>query len=192
MPRSVRQLGRGPPASGFHQKLEEIRDETDVGIFFTSSPHLITSSSLQLSLAAPMPIVSVYSNRCDVRQLYPLRFEPILRRYLWGGRRLETVLGKPLAAGNDYAESWEIVDHNHDQSVVSFGPLQGTTLSQLLTQYSTELLGRHAPATQFPLLFKFLDANQNLSVQVHPNDEQARRLVPPDLGKNRSLGGLAC
>lgn len=119
-------------------------------------------------------------------QLYPLRFEPILRRYLWGGRRLETVLGKSLAAGNDYAESWEIVDHNRDQSVVSFGPLQGTTLSQLLKQRGAELLGRHAPAKQFPLLFKFLDANQNLSVQVHPNDQQAQRLQPPDLGKTEA------
>ena len=64
--------------------------------------------------------------------LYPLRFRPILRRYLWGGRRLETVLGKRLASGNDWGESWEICDHGSDQSVVEFGPLAGTTLGQLV------------------------------------------------------------
>ena len=60
---------------------------------------------------------------------YPLRFEPIFRRALWGGRRLETVLGKSLPPGNDYAESWEIVDHGADQSCVTHGPLQGMALS---------------------------------------------------------------
>jgi mannose-6-phosphate isomerase len=121
-----------------------------------------------------------------VPQLYPLRFQPLFRRYLWGGRRLETVLGKPLGDGNDYAESWEIVDHGHDQSVVSSGPLAGAALSQLLSEYGTDLLGRHAPVKRFPLLFKFLDANQKLSLQVHPNDQQAALLQPPDLGKTEA------
>ena len=64
--------------------------------------------------------------------LYPLRFRPILRRYLWGGRRLETVLGKSLPPGDDWAESWEIVDHGADQSTVEFGPLAGETLGGLV------------------------------------------------------------
>ena len=64
--------------------------------------------------------------------LYPLRFEPIFRRYLWGGRRLATVLGKPIGEGSDYAESWEIVDHGPDQSRVAFGPLAGSTLGDLV------------------------------------------------------------
>ncbi|MFO7906438.1 MAG: type I phosphomannose isomerase catalytic subunit [Planctomycetota bacterium] len=117
---------------------------------------------------------------------YPLRFKPILRRYLWGGRRLETVLGKPLPPGNDYAESWELADHGADQSVVTSGPLSGTTLHELVRQHGSALLGPHAPQPQFPLLFKFLDAQKPLSVQVHPNDEQAARLTPPDRGKTEA------
>ena len=119
-------------------------------------------------------------------QLYPLRFKPILRRYLWGGRRLHSLLGKPLGDENDYAESWEVVDHGQDQSVVLAGTLRGVTLGQLVHEQGTALLGRHHPQRQFPLLFKFLDAHRNLSVQVHPNDQQGSRLVPPDLGKTEA------
>ncbi len=122
--------------------------------------------------------------------LYPLRFQPILRRYLWGGRRLET-LGKALGAGNDYAESWEIVDHAADQSVVAGGPLAGLTLSQLIAQHGAELMGRHNGLRQFPLLLKFLDAHDRLSIQVHPDDARAARLVPPDLGKTEAWVILA-
>jgi mannose-6-phosphate isomerase len=117
---------------------------------------------------------------------YPLRFQPVLRRYLWGGRRLETVLGKPLPPGDDYAESWEVVDHGEDQSVVVAGALEGMTLGQLVSQFGNALLGSDAPQAQFPLLFKFLDAQKNLSVQVHPNDQQAAQLVPPDRGKTEA------
>lgn len=131
-------------------------------------------------------------------ELYPLRFRPIFRRYIWGGRRLATELGKPIGTDNDYAESWEIVDHEQDQSVVEFGPLQGTKLSELVQSQPVELLGERVAAAisstcvppalrnRFPLLFKFLDAHRNLSVQVHPNDEQASQLDPPDLGKTEA------
>ena len=118
--------------------------------------------------------------------LYPLRFRLLVRRYLWGNRRLETVLGKPLDPGNDYAESWEVADHGADQSIVDQGPLAGTTLGELVRQRGPELLGCHHPQPTFPLLVKFLDAAQALSVQVHPNDEQAARLDPPDLGKTEA------
>jgi mannose-6-phosphate isomerase len=117
--------------------------------------------------------------------LYPLRFQPILRRYLWGGRRLES-LGKTLGAGQDYAESWEVVDHNADQSVVLRGPLEGTTLAELVEMQGPALLGRHAPLKHFPLLFKFLDAHDRLSIQVHPDDARAAQLDPPDLGKTEA------
>ena len=117
--------------------------------------------------------------------LYPLRFEPLFRRYIWGGRRLGTVLNKPIGSGEDYAESWEIVDHGLDQSVVAFGELR-MPLGDLVADYGPALFGRHHPQRQFPLLFKFLDANQSLSVQVHPDDRQAAQLEPPDLGKTEA------
>ncbi len=119
-------------------------------------------------------------------QLYPLRFSPILRRYLWGGRRLGTALGKPIGDESDYAESWEVVDHGDDQSRVAFGPLKGIELRQVVAEYGPALFGRHAPQSRFPLLFKFLDCNRHLSVQVHPNDAQAAQLDPPDLGKTEA------
>ena len=118
---------------------------------------------------------------------YPLRFEPVFRSYIWGGRRLETVLQKALPNdGLDYAESWELVDHGENQSVVANGSFAGQTLSALVAKHGESLLGRHHPQNQFPLLFKFLDCNRNLSVQVHPNDAQAAELDPPDLGKTEA------
>jgi len=128
-----------------------------------------------------------------------MRFRPLFRRYLWGGRRLGSLLHKPLGEGTDYAESWEVVDHGPDQSVVVAGPHSGATLADLLASHPEELLGRQiaqvptvslsgscAMRPQFPLLIKFLDAHQNLSVQVHPNDDQAARRMPPDLGKTEA------
>lgn len=118
--------------------------------------------------------------------LYPLRMEPLFRQYLWGGRKLATHLGKPIGPEGPYAESWEVCDHGADQSRVAFGPLAGTTLGELVRHRGEELLGRHAPQPQFPLLLKFLDCHQNLSIQVHPNDQQAARLEPPDQGKTEA------
>jgi len=123
--------------------------------------------------------------------LYPLVFQPVLKRYLWGGRRLGNVLGKPIGEGNDYAESWEIADHENGQSIVADGPLAGTSLHELVTSRGPELLGRHAPQSRFPLLFKFLDCQRDLSVQVHPNDAAAAQLTPPDLGKTEAWVVLA-
>lgn len=116
--------------------------------------------------------------------LYPLRFHPILRRYLWGGRRLAE-LGKPIG-DEPCAESWEICDRADDQSVVAEGPLAGATLHELMVERGSEILGRHAPLPRFPLLVKFLDTQLPLSVQVHPDDALAARLSPPDLGKTEA------
>ncbi len=124
-------------------------------------------------------------------RLYPLRFRLLVKRYLWGNRGLATCLGKALGPGNDYAESWEVCDHGADQSIVAQGPLAGTTLGELVCQRGADLLGLHHPLPRFPLLVKFLDAAQALSVQVHPNDEQAARLNPPDLGKTEAWCILA-
>lgn len=119
-----------------------------------------------------------------------LQFKPILREYLWGGRRLAE-LGKPIGEGSHYAESWEVVDHGEDQSRVIGGALAGKSLHELVIQHGAALLGRHHPQRQFPLLFKFLDCQRTLSVQVHPNDEQAARLETPDLGKTEAWVVLA-
>jgi mannose-6-phosphate isomerase len=115
-----------------------------------------------------------------------LLFQPLLKRLVWGGRRLGELLGKPLGEASDYAESWEIVDHGSDQSVVSEGPLRGKSLGQLLRELPGELLGRDARHETFPLLYKFLDCQRVLSVQVHPNDEYASRMAVPDLGKTEA------
>ncbi len=118
--------------------------------------------------------------------LPPLTFRPLLKRALWGGRRLGDVLGKPLGPAADYAESWELVDHGADQSIVAAGPWAGRTLAELTQSEGPALLGRHHPQRRFPLLFKFLDCRRKLSVQVHPNDARAARLDPPDLGKTEA------
>ncbi|HEY1601843.1 MAG TPA: type I phosphomannose isomerase catalytic subunit [Pirellulales bacterium] len=123
--------------------------------------------------------------------LYPLRFQPLFRRYLWGGQRLATLLNKPIGDSATCAESWEICDHDADQSIVAGGPLEGTTLANLVNERGGELLGRHAPQSRFPLLYKFLDAREKLSVQVHPDDTRAARLLPPDLGKTEAWVVLA-
>jgi mannose-6-phosphate isomerase len=127
-------------------------------------------------------------------QLPPFRFAPLFKRYLWGGRRLGTLLGKPIGEGDDYAESWEVADHGADQSVVMEGPLAGMTLGQVVEKHGKELLGRHWQEGQvapFPLLFKYLDCRRVLSVQVHPNDAAAAKQVPPDLGKTEAWVILA-
>jgi mannose-6-phosphate isomerase len=118
--------------------------------------------------------------------MQPLQFRPILKRIRWGDRRLGTVLGKPIGEGNDYAESWEIADCGPDQSIVASGPFAGWTLSRLLAAHPVEILGRHRDAKHFPLLIKFLDASDRLSVQVHPNDEQARRMGRGENGKTEA------
>jgi mannose-6-phosphate isomerase len=120
--------------------------------------------------------------------MHPLIFAPIYRRYIWGGRRFATTLGRDLPPGDDYAESWEIVDRpgSGDESLVAEGPLSGTSLNRLVRERGGELLGRHAPLPAFPLLFKFLDACRDLSVQVHPDDDRAARLIPPDRGKTEA------
>jgi mannose-6-phosphate isomerase len=123
--------------------------------------------------------------------LYPLRFRPILRELIWGGRRLGTVLHKPIGDASDYAESWELSDYHDQVSVVREGPLAGTTLRELVESHRLELLGPAVgPSRSFPLLVKFIDANQDLSVQVHPDDEKGRRLAN-DNGKTEAWVILA-
>lgn len=116
----------------------------------------------------------------------PLCFDPILKRIRWGGRRLGDVLGKSIGPEADYAESWELADHADGQSIVSSGPLAGQSLHQLIQDSGAALLGKHARTDQFPLLIKFLDANDWLSLQVHPNDPQAKRYDVAENGKTEA------
>lgn len=123
--------------------------------------------------------------------LGPLRFSPLLKRAVWGGRRLGSLLGKTLGNHTDYSESWELVDHGSDQSVVLAGPYAGRTLHELMTQFAPQILGpaaatSAAPDPSFPLLIKFLDSHAPLSIQVHPDDVRAAQLTPPDRGKTEA------
>ena len=121
-----------------------------------------------------------------VDPLHPLRFEPIFKRLIWGGRRLSTVLRKPIGEGSQYAESWEISDHRADVSRVVEGPLAGSSLRDLIREHGVDLFGTSGGhRDQFPLLVKFIDAQQDLSVQVHPDDAGGRRLAD-DNGKTET------
>ena len=107
---------------------------------------------------------------------YPLQFNPILKERIWGGTKLKTLFNKPITS-NITGESWELSDVKGDVSVVSNGEYQGKSLTELLETYPDELLGTQVHerfGKQFPLLFKFLDAREDLSIQVHPNDELAK------------------
>ena len=116
---------------------------------------------------------------------YPLRFRPLFKQTIWGGSKLGSMLGKPIGKENNYAESWELVDHGQDQSVVENGPLAGLTLSQLIQEDPEWMLGEK-DANSFPLLLKYLDCNRVLSVQVHPDDAYAAAMEIPDRGKTEA------
>ena len=98
-----------------------------------------------------------------------LRFEPLYQDRVWGGRVLETTFGRTLPAGRPIGESWEIVDRPEAQSVVRAGNLKGTTLRALIERHGAELLGPKWPAEKpLPILVKWLDCRERLSLQVHP------------------------
>jgi mannose-6-phosphate isomerase len=106
----------------------------------------------------------------------PLTFQPIFMERIWGGRRLETEFGKTLPANKLIGESWEIVDRPEAQSVVANGPLKGKTLHDLWIQDRQSIFGNLPQSDRFPLLIKLLDAEQKLSLQVHPPEEVAETL----------------
>ena len=113
----------------------------------------------------------------------PLFFSPIYKETLWGGTALAEHLGRPLSAAKRVGESWEISGYGRDQSTVTAGPLVGNSLSRLSAESPLELLGDIAASGTFPLLCKFIDASQRLSVQVHPDDAQARANGWGEFGK---------
>jgi len=108
--------------------------------------------------------------------LYPLKFYPILKERIWGGARLETLLGKNLEGRKNIGECWEISAVEENLSVVSNGYLEGNDLQDLIEIYMGELLGEKVFdrfGLEFPLLIKYIDAHDDLSIQVHPSDEVA-------------------
>jgi mannose-6-phosphate isomerase len=105
---------------------------------------------------------------------------------VWGGRRLGEVLGKPLPTGESYGESWEISNHASHHSTIIEGPSAGRTLLELMEKESAALLGAAESRPNFPWLVKFLDAQDWLSVQVHPDDESVRTLWPGEGGKTEA------
>ena len=119
--------------------------------------------------------------------LYPLRLEPIYQYRLWGGRRLAHVLTAPLPSDGPVGEAWVLSDRDDHASRVADGPLKGRTLGQLLKQSPEQLMGKLAQRyRRFPLLLKFLDAREMLSVQVHPSDRQKKYLPAGEHGKTEA------
>lgn len=109
--------------------------------------------------------------------LYPLKFIPILKERIWGGEKLKTLLNKNSTLKN-IGESWELSDVEGDTSIVANGSLKGQSLQELLNTFGHDLLGRKNHeifGTKFPLLIKFIDAKEDLSIQLHPNDELAAK-----------------
>jgi mannose-6-phosphate isomerase len=132
-------------------------------------------------------------NRTQKRQainqniLYPLRFEPIYQYRLWGGRRLADVLTAPLPNDGPIGEAWALSDRDDHPSQVANGPLEGWTIGQLLKQSPEQLLGKQAGRfRRFPLLLKFLDVHEMLSVQVHPSDAHTELLPAGETGKTEA------
>jgi mannose-6-phosphate isomerase len=119
-------------------------------------------------------------------RIYPLTFTPVLRDYLWGGRRLATLYHRELPAGA-VAESWEVSGHPHGSTVADTGFWQGQSLPAILDVLGERLVGLRAgwalERRKFPLLVKLLDARQDLSVQVHPDDAYAMVHENGELGK---------
>lgn len=118
-------------------------------------------------------------------RVYPMTFAPVLKDYIWGGRRLEQ-LGRPLPPGN-IAESWEIAAHEDGTTRVTNGRYAGQLLTDVQAELGLDLIGTNCAWAQargkFPLLIKLLDANRALSVQVHPNDAYALAHEGNELGK---------
>jgi len=119
--------------------------------------------------------------------IYPLRFEPIYQYRLWGGRRLSGLLSAPLPGDGPIGEAWLLSDRDDHQSRVANGPLRGQTIGELMEEFRGQLMGKLAPRFhRFPLLLKFLDAREMLSVQVHPSDAHPDLIPAGETGKTEA------
>jgi mannose-6-phosphate isomerase len=114
---------------------------------------------------------------------YPMLMQPVLHARIWGGTKLRDLMGKIYPDDQRYGESWEV----HDTSVIANGSYAGETLGSLIGEYGTDIVGDgNDPAEGLPLLLKLLDSSDWLSIQVHPNDEQARELEGDPRGKSEA------
>jgi mannose-6-phosphate isomerase len=119
--------------------------------------------------------------------LYPLKFDPIYQYRIWGGRRLEDLLSKPLPADDPVGEAWILSDRDDHPSKVTNGALQGQTIKQLTELSGEQLMGPlFGKFDRFPLLLKFLDCQQVLSVQVHPADQLKKYIPKGEHGKTEA------
>ena len=108
---------------------------------------------------------------------YPIKFEPILKEKIWGGSKLEKKLNKKTST-NNIGESWEVSSVKDDISIVANGEFKGENLKDLIKKYKDSLVGNSVYKVfknNFPLLIKFIDAADDLSVQLHPNDVLAKK-----------------
>ncbi|MBN2589543.1 MAG: hypothetical protein JXA96_06760 [Sedimentisphaerales bacterium] len=109
-------------------------------------------------------------------RLYPLKFEPIYKQRIWGGQKLRYIFGKDLPEGQKIGESWELADLPNDKTVIANGELAGKTLAEVIKEYTNEIIGPGRYPGPFPLLIKLLDAQDVLSLQVHPDEQACKRL----------------
>ena len=162
-----------------------------MGLYGTPHPHDSHDSHKSRSHLNSCHVSITQVNPCPSPASTPYASVPCFASICGGGGGWKPCSARHLGPGEHFAESWEIVDHGADQSVVEYGPLAGTTLGELVATRGPELLGRHHPQPRFPLLVKFLDARETLSVQVHPDDAAAARATPPDFGKTEAWVVLA-
>jgi mannose-6-phosphate isomerase len=110
-------------------------------------------------------------------KLYPLQFQPILKERIWGGTKLKSYLNKPITS-DITGESWEISTVENDVSLIANGLFKDKSLNEIINESPEQVLGKKVYkqfGKQFPLLFKYLDAREDLSIQVHPNDALAAK-----------------
>ncbi len=125
---------------------------------------------------------------------YPLKFRPIFKEKIWGGQGLKKEFARPIPPRKKIGESWEIASLDNDVSIVSNGPYEGRTLSDLAEAFPEQLLGKDVAdrfPDRFPLLFKLIDASERISLQVHPNDEFAAEMEDGQWGKTEMWYVLA-
>ena len=119
--------------------------------------------------------------------LYPLLFDPVFQYRLWGGRDLEDFMSASLPGPGPYGEAWILSDRDDISSVVTNGPLKGRSLTELMRESGADIMGPHwKEHSRFPLLLKFLDCQEMLSVQVHPSDDQTELLPQGENGKTEA------